>query len=530
MDTPPSDAWRFGLPKWTERLREWVGWDRPTEQANAFAGASVSRLYADWIHAPTLSADQEIKGDLATLRGRARDLCRNNPHAARFVSLFVENVIGPHGIRLQPRVNREDGEFDRDINDRLKDAWEEWGHPENASVDGRLSWLDIQGQAAAAFARDGEAFIRMVPGARNPFGFALQVIDADQVDHDFNRPPGKGRNEIRMGVEVDAWGAPVGYHVWTSHPQDTAAGMTSGRKREFIPVAQMVHLYDVARPGQTRGVTRFAPVLLSMKMLAGYAEAELVAARTAAAKMGFWVPREGEGSIAAGDSIPMEAAPGTFEFAPAGHTFEAFDPTHPTSAFPDFYKATLRSIAAGLHVSYNTFASDLEGVNYSSIRAGLLSERDVWKRLQVWVSTHLHRRVYLAWMRWALASGALELPPRNISGWRRHVWLPRGWPWVDPAKDITAALLAIRGGLDSRTRLTGEQGRDFEEILADLDRESQLAAEYEVSVSTDSGKSPAPAPPAGVEDAGEEAFDVFALLNLLEVRNGNGTHHGNGDG
>lgn len=504
---------------WIRRLLSWfrVGGGA---QASAYSGAAHNRLTLDWIRAPIRSADDEIRGDLSALRGRAREMVRNNSYASRFVDLAAENVVGHKGIQLQSRVLLPNGEFDRATNDRIEAAWKEWGNPENASADGRMSWTDIEHMALRSLTQDGEILIRILPGYGNRFGFAVQVLDPDQLDHEFNRPAGNGANEIRMGVEINEWGKPVRYHLWSKHPADFSQ---RDRKRIAVPADQIIHAYVLKRPGQTRGVTWFAPVLLDAKMLAGYQEAELVAARTAAAKMGWWVPREGEAGIGEGDPISMEASPGTFEFGPAGHDFAPFDPQHPTSAFRDFNKAILRSIATGLGVSYATIANDLESVNYSSIRAGLLSERDFWKRLQVWLYTHLHRRVYLEWMKWALTTGALRLPSRNTERWKDHIWLPRGWPWVDPLKDVQAGLLAVRGGLDSRTRLAGEQGRDFEEILADLDREQQLAAEYEVELSAD------PRRPGGAR-ASAKAPEWLNRIDTHLNGNGNGRHALNGKG
>ncbi|MCI0539082.1 MAG: phage portal protein [Verrucomicrobiales bacterium] len=72
----------------------------------------------------------------------------------------------------------------------------------------------------------------------------------------------------------------------------------------------------------------------------------------------------------------MEVSPGQFETRPVGFEFQTFDPQHPTQAFPFFVKTFLRGIASGLGVSYNTLANELEGVNFSSIRAGVSDERE----------------------------------------------------------------------------------------------------------------------------------------------------------
>ena len=125
-----------------------------------------------------------------------------------------------------------------------------------------------------------------------------------------------------------------------------------------------------------------APALSQVKMLNAHREAELVATRMAAAKMGFFTSESGD-DVPADDydnNVPIiDAEPGTFHQLPAGVDFKAFDPTHPATAFADFQKGILRGTASGLGVSYASLSNDLEGTSYSSIRQGALEERDAYR-------------------------------------------------------------------------------------------------------------------------------------------------------
>src|SRR5690606_37912767 len=151
--------------------------------------------------------------------------------------------------------------------------------------------------------------------------------------------------------------------------------------------------------GQTRAVSWFAPILLDAHRHARYREAQRAAARTAPATMGIFVQHPDAIAPArapqhAGDGrIPLVAAPGSRGKLPWGWDVKTWDPSHPTTAFQAFDEAVLRTVATGLSVSYNTLASDLEGVNYSSLRGGKLDERDVWQLLQSWMIRHFCRRV-----------------------------------------------------------------------------------------------------------------------------------------
>jgi lambda family phage portal protein len=170
-----------------------------------------------------------------------------------------------------------------------------------------------------------------------------------------------------------------------------------------------------------------------------------------------------------------EAEAGQFEELPSGVNFQAFDPTHPSGNYAPFIKAALRGVASGLNVSYNTLANDLEGVNYSSIRAGLLEEREEWKTIQGWLIEHVISRIFEEWLPMAMLSGKLELPANKIDKFTAVEWRGRRWPWVDPLKDVQASILSVNNGFKSRRRIIAEGGGDIEDTVAEIAEDKQLA-------------------------------------------------------
>lgn len=501
----------------------------------AYAGAAGSRLTNDWILATTQSGDQEIRGDLRKLKERSRELVRNNDTATRYVSLLDEQAIGPDGIRLQSQVKRANGMLDLDICQRIEDAWLEWCEVGTCTVDGGMAWNDVLSDWAHTTPQDGEWLVRMLPFRGNRFGFALDILDTDVLDPDYNRAPGEGGNEIRMGVEIDRFKKPVAYHVWNHHPSEYS---TRGRDRLELPASQVVHYYRRKR-GAVRGVPWFAPALLKLRHIAGYEEAEVIAARIAAAKGGFFTqsaesvmdpnsPNAGEQN-----AISFEIEPGRFDRLPPGWDFKEWDPKHPTAVFADFHKAMMRGVANGLGVSHVTLSNDLSEVNFSSIRAGLLNERDAWRRLQRSLIRHFCTRVFRAWLAQSLKVGALQLPERNRERWANHRFQPRGYPWVDPLKDIEAGLLEVGAGLTSLSRLAAERGHDFEEILAERATETELAKAFGVEIDLNQKPKPEPAAEDGAAQArtpevahrliGTRAAATNRIAGLLNG-NGNGKH------
>lgn len=483
-----------------------------------FAGARLDRLTQDWARQP-MSVDRELVGDLRRLRARGRELVRDTPYGRQFLRLLADNVVGS-GILLQARIKNARGEFNRTANDELERAWRVWGRPRFASADGRLSWVGIKRLAIQTVAADGECFLRKVNRADSPFGFSLQFIDADLLDETLNQAAADGRPEVRMGVEVDGWGRPTAYYFWERHPDDTTLAGARPNQRARVPAGEIVHLYVPTRPGQVRGYPWFAPVMFGARMLEGYQEAEVTAARIGAAQMGmitrdaesFASPPNGDGTAPDDEPLRIEAEPGSLTELPPGYGIEMFKPEHPTTAYRDFVRGVLQGIAAGLGASYASLSADLEGTSYASGRTGLLQERDHWRALQLFLIEHLCEDVFRAWLDQALLAGIAGIPGGmkldsrvRPEQYEQIEWQPRGWSWVDPKNDAEAAVLQLKHGLTSRHRILAEKGEDLEATFAELDKEKQLAEEYGIEIT----EAPALAEPAeAVETDGEEKPDA----------------------
>jgi len=376
------------------------------------------------------------------------------------------------------------------VNKVIEEAFAKWSRV--VTVDRRFSLTQAEWLAIKTVATDGECFIRLITGYPNDCKFALQFVDADLIDETYNVNPGEGSGpEVRLGVEVDKWGGPVAYHVLDRpYAQGIAPPSKRTRIQAYNPLTgegEMLHLFIPKRIAQTRGPTWFAPVMVSFKMLSGYEEAELVAARTAAAKMGFIKTQDGalgELSSTEGDEANpmMEANPGSIERLTPGTEFQSWDPTHPSTQYADFVKGVLRGASTGLSVSYNAMCNDLEGVNYSSMRSGLLIERDVWMMLHTWWVEQFLTPVYRRFLTNSLLSGALKLPGNDPEEYEDARWTARGWAWVDPLKDGQAAVLAIENGLASRTSILAEQGVSYEDVLKELKNEKEKAKLSDVDI------------------------------------------------
>ncbi|WP_108062695.1 phage portal protein [Poseidonibacter lekithochrous] len=449
---------------------------RPIVQRRTFSAANTGNLYSSWVTSQT-TADVDIKRDLRTIRNRSRDLMQNDDYAKKFKSMVKRKVVGKKGIKLQNKAKDSNGNLDKKANQQIEEAWKKWCKKGVCDVTGKYSFIDIQKLAIGAMAEDGEVLIRKVKGYKNDFGFALQLLEADHLDENFNDP----QRNILLGIEFDKWGKPIAYHLHKSHPgNQLIAGMDVSRER--VPADEIIHLFLPIRISATRGVPWMHTAMTRMKMTNGYEEAELVGARVAASKGGFYTQKEAEGEYRGDttiDNVPTnELTPGEFEVLPKGWDFKSYDPQHPNAAFKDFMKVVLRGVASGLDVSYNSLANDLEGVNFSSLRSGVLEEREVWEELQSWVMEHLHDDVYSDWLDMSLLSAVIALPYFKYDKFNNPHWLARGWQWVDPLKDAQANILLNKEGLKTHTEIFAEMGKDIEEVYEQLAKEIELREKY----------------------------------------------------
>jgi lambda family phage portal protein len=148
-------------------------------------------------------------------------------------------------------------------------------------------------------------------------------------------------------------------------------------------------------------------------------------------------------------------------------------------------RVQLRSIAAGMGITYEQLTGDLTGVNYSSIRAGLLEFRRRCEQFQHQVIVYQFcRPVWQRWIEAALLSGALP-KQGDLAPYYDAKWIPPGFAWVDPLKDIKAQMMAVRAGFKSRAEVVSEQGYDAEAIDREIAADNQRADELGLSYDTD---------------------------------------------
>ncbi len=495
---PAEHAGRSLIPA-TRATRAAAAKARPAV-VRGIKAAESDDLFQGW-HGTGSSTDQLIRAYWPMLVRRSRDLAYNDDYMKGFLRSAARNIIG-RGVKLQSRVVNSNGSFDKDANSKIEAAWKKWGKKGNPTVCGRMSWATLQRAIVKTVARDGEVLLRRTPGFQNDWRYALQVIPAPSLDITYERPKRDGVS-VSLGIERDRWNRATAYYILS----DATDGQ---RSRQRIPANEIVHIFIAEEISQSRGLPWALASMRRLKMLSGYEESALAAARAGAEKLGFLTTVTGDDPAPAADGeeapkdekIVIQSTAAHWESLPEGMDVAAWDPKYPEGDMAPFVKLMLRGAAAGLGVSYNGLANDLEGVNFSSLRHGLQDERGEWEVLQDDVIGQLHEQVFPEWLMQSMMAGAVTLPTTGFERFNAAEWIPRGWQWVDPEKEGKANTRDLALGVTSRTRIAAHKGDDLGDIFDEIAAENKLAAEKEIDLA-DPGATLA-AVPLTVEGANDD--------------------------
>ena len=450
------------------------------------------------------------------LRNQARHLDRNHDIAKGALDRLVDFMIGPTGIQIEPQPKRRDGTIHTEYARRLQRRWQKW--TEWPEVTWTHDWIACQRIACRSWLRDGEILGQLVTGFRSDLTYgsaipvALEMLEADFLPLKFDDP---ARN-IRQGIERNAWGRPVAYHLYKNHPGDYAATYDQTTKR--VPAERMIHVRLTDRFHTLRGVSVMASVIERMEDLAEYEEAERIAAKMGASmvmKLTHGAPEMfGEGTGGAKPHDP--SCPPIYQTEAGmivvstqqGAEADFFDTKRPNPNAMPFVQGNLRGASAGFGLSYSSMARDYNGT-YSAQRQELVENRPGYEAGTMIMVAQMVRPTYQTVVDW---DAMLEPIPADVDPDTIHDALYQGPPmiWIDPSREADANLVLTQAGFTSRSAVIRSRGGNPEDVdqqrKADREREQRLGLGTAVSPAK-SGTDPAQSAPG---EAGEDGTTADA--------------------
>lgn len=444
--------------------------------ARKYEGASHSRRTGGW-HTSGASANSELQVSVDVLRNRARDLVRNNPYAARAVSVISANTVGTGII---PSIKSPTTL----LQDRHEALWRAWAETTDCDFECKLTFYAMQQLVMKAVVESGEVLVRrrIVKGARNPV--KLQVLEADHLVTNRLFTYEATGNRVITGIEVDASGCPVAYHLYENHPGSNGMELTRATNSfnvVRIPADEIIHVFREDRPGQLRGPSWFASVMLRMRDLDEFEDAMLVRQKVAACYAAFVTDIEPPLDNGTPDQPAIERLePGIIEYLPPGKDIKFGTPPLPSSdSYPAYISTMLRAISTGLGISYEAMTNDYSQVNFSSGRMGWLEFQrniDTWRRHMI--GPKLNSRVF-DWFRQGAELTGEDMSNVSVS------WTSPKREMIDPTKEVSAKIAAIRGGLESLSDVIRQNGKDPFDQLDEMRKDNQLLDQLGLVLDTD---------------------------------------------
>lgn len=459
-----------------------------------YEGADRGRRTDGWSTVGS-DANSEIGPSLGLLRNRSRDLNRNNPWAARGTQVVVSNVVG-RGIMGQvkappPRNGKGPSRAEADLNG----MWKAWASTTACDYDGRHNLFGLQRIVMRSAVEGGDVLVRRrVTNRRTVLGpdgeirevppVQLQVLEGDFLDASRLTREYEG-NKVIQGVEFDKSGRRIAYHVYADHPGALSSFSTLTKFDTVrIPAAELLHVFRMDRAGQVRGVPWLAQVMLRLKDLDDYEDAQLVRQKIAACfsvfirdLQGVDVPITAEKKTSLGEKVE----PGQIEILPPNKDISFAKPPE-VQNYKEYVSQVLHGIAAGLGITYEAMTGDLSGVNFSSARMGWI---EMGRNIEMWRQSLMVTQFLNPSFMWFL--GGADILGKNVKG-ARMVWTPPRREMIDPTKEVPAIKTAIRSGIMTLSEAIRQGGRDPDEVLEEIKRDNDELDRLQLTLDTDPRK------------------------------------------
>ena len=249
---------------------------------------------------------------------------------------------------------------------------------------------------------------------------------------------------------------------------------------------------------QLRGVPWFSPVLLKNQDTADYEYSELKAAAVAACVVlgyrrstgqqtwGIQQPDDWDLNDADGNRLTALQPGMLLDLGRTGE-IQGFNPQRPNSNAADFINHMVRAQAAGVPgIKSTTLIGDYRRSSFSSEKS---ADNDIWPEIegiQDWVASSFYQPVYEELLAKAVVSGFFadiisiaEFQKRQteLSAATWHGPVARS---INPSDDAKASKMRVQNGQSSPQVEAALLGRDWQEIVRDIEEYIEFCTEHEI--------------------------------------------------
>lgn len=461
----------------------------------ANGGASYRRNDMKGFNVTLNTPDQDIGDNLETLVARSLDLYMNAPLATGAVKTIRTNVIGS-GLKLNAAIDFEylglTSDQANEWEKTVEREWRLWSESKNSDATRRMTFGQQQQLAIMSAMISGDCFAIMPRKKRvgTPYQTTVQLIDAARV-----RSPDGYSSKTQNGIEFDDNGEAVAAYIYNGFIQDLNQTYQRipffGEKTGMPNVLQIMQ--DWERIGQRRGIPLLAPVIIALKQVSRYTDAELAASLVASMFTAFVTSESPQKDLhglsmvndyerVTQEDEAIELTRGGIVALQPGQKIETANPTRDTGAFDGFVTSLTRQIGAALEIPNELLLKHFTA-SYSASRAALL---EFWKmahmRRQVMASSFC-QPVYEEWLSEAVALGRITAQgffddPAIRAAWCGAEWYGPKQGQLNPLQEAKALESLINNDLTTREKAAAEvSGMAIEDILPVRAREENFRRE-----------------------------------------------------
>jgi lambda family phage portal protein len=450
-------------------------------------GASRRKTSLIKWNASSKSAHEDISENLELLRERSRDLYMGGgPLGRGAIDRITLNALG-HGLKLNVRIDPER----LNLSEQQAAKWASltealfdfWASSKNAHSGHELSFYELQVLALRSILLDGEVLVLL---EHSP-NLSIRLIEAERI----MTPPNRNNRLIDEGVELNQQGDVVAYHVVNRNPNAELTGQSYLEWVRLPADNSLLHLFQRERIGQHRGVPFLAPVIVQLKQLSRYTEAELMAAVVSGMYAIFfehplredgmigsedYAIEAGYGEAAGLEGISTEIRPGSVIDLPDGVKASSLSPGRPNQNFNAFVDSLAHQIGGTLGIPQELLFLHFTA-SYSASRGALLEAWKVFKYWRAWFAQSFCQPIYEAFLDDCVRAGRIDAPlywrdeySRSLYSWAEWVGPSQGQ--LNPVQEVEASVMKIEHNLSTYQRECSElTGEDWDLVMSTLTRE-----------------------------------------------------------
>jgi len=432
------------------------------------------------------------EGDYLKLIELARDMDRNDVIVGALIDRAVINIM-QGGFRPDPQTG------DPELDAELAKRWTAWANDaDRCDVAGELTFPEMESLVLRHVLVDGD-----VVALASKCG-ALELVEGHRL-----RTPRNTKRNVVHGILMNANRRRLEYWL-TAEDIDPLRPLVRVSDTKPYPTRdaggerQIFHVYKPKRISQSRGVTALAPIFDLLGMFEDINFAKLVQSQIVSC---FAVFREREPTFRGGGDLQTGPrtvetqydgstriiegiAPGLEVLGAPGEKLHGFSPNVPNDEFFKHVQMMWTMVSVNLGLPFIIAFMDVSDTTYSGYRGAVDQARLGFRQLQDQMIRRFHRPAWRWWVRQetshdpALRS-RLEAVGENAQS---VVWRPPLWPYVDPEKDAKTDALRLGENLTSPSRLHGERGADWAEVVEEIVRDQGVAARSAIAEAADINK------------------------------------------